>query len=133
MYLLIIISLFYLFMNRGLVYTDDLNGSKARLMEMEDSLFGTTYTVFMSGMDEPTPLFYMKSPYQTIDFRADILERVPNVPDNEPLVLITKKGRYSQYVSGYTKPSKIVAQDGDWILWYVPPKIGTFELLSVSK
>ncbi|MFZ2664578.1 MAG: glycosyltransferase family 39 protein [Patescibacteria group bacterium] len=133
MYLLVVFSLFYLFLNRGLVYTDDLNGSKANLLEMESDYFGANYTVYMSRMEEPTPLFYLKSPYKIVDFRADKSERVPVVSDNEPLILVTKKGRYSVYVAGYSVPSKIVAEDGDWVLWYMPPKVGVFELPKVSK
>lgn len=129
LYIFVILSLFYLFLNRSLVYTDDLNGSKAKLLEMESEYFGTSYTVYMSRMEEPTPLFYLKSPYKIVDFRADKEDRVPSVPDNEPLILITKKGRYSEYVAGYSVPSKIVMEDGDWVLWYLPPKTGVFNLL----
>lgn len=133
MYLLVIFSLFYLFMIRGLVYTDDLNGSKARLLEMESIYFGTSYTVYISSMEEPTPLFYLKSPYKVVDFRADKVDRVPEVDDTDPLILITKKGRYSKFVAGYIVPSKIVVEDGDWVLWYVPPKVGVFTLPKVLK
>lgn len=133
MYLLVIFSLFYLFINRGLVYTDDLNGSKARLLEAANAYFGTNHTVYIANMEEPTPLFYLDGDYQVVDFNATKSERVPDVLETEPLILVTKKGRYSSSVVGYETPSKIIVEDGDWFLWYIPPKVGEFTLPKISK
>lgn len=122
LYLLLVFSLFYLFLNREMVYTSDLNGSQARLLEKKDKVFGTKHTVYLDRIDFPTALYYSKSQFETLDFRPDLKERVPTVPGNEPLILITKEGRYSQNVFGYTQSSHIVESDGDWVLWYMSPR-----------
>lgn len=122
LYLLLTFSLFYLFLNKGMVYTSDLNGSQARLLEEKDKVFGTRYKVYLDRIDFPTALYYSNSQFVTLDFRPDLADRVPIVSSKEPLILITKKGRYSQAVFGYTQPSHIVESDGDWVLWYMSPK-----------
>lgn len=132
LYLLLIFSLFYLYLNKELVYTSDLNGSQARLLMRKDKVFGTKYKVYLDRIDFPTALYYSNSEFKTLDFRPDLKDRVPVVPDSEPLILITKEGRYSPNVYGYTQLSHIVTSDGDWVLWYVSPRadgsyIPTFE------
>lgn len=122
LYLLLVFSLFYLFLNRNLVYTSDLNGAQARLLEAESKVFGTRYTVYLDRIDQPTALFYSQSSFIILDFRPDLKDRVPEVPGNEPLILITKKGRYSPTVYGYVELSHLVTIDGDWALWYMSPK-----------
>jgi hypothetical protein len=99
-----------------------LNGSQALLLEEKDKIFGTKYKVYLDRIDQPTALYYSKSPFEVIDFRPDLKDRVPTVPDNEPLILITKEGRYSQNVYGYTQSSHVVEPNGDWVLWYMSPK-----------
>ena len=49
------------------------------------------------------------------------------VGDDEPLVVISKKGRYEETVPGYTKAPKIVKEYDPWVLWYISPE--TRELL----
>jgi len=96
-------------------------------------VFGIEKLVYLDRMDQPTPLFYTEGPFVNIDFRSEVEDRVPSVSSDEPLILITKKGRYEKVIIGYTKTSKIVKEDGDWVLWYVPPEVGIFELPVVSK
>ena len=43
MYLLVSFGLLYLLYNKGLVYTGDLTGSQARLIQLKDEKFGTFY------------------------------------------------------------------------------------------
>ena len=133
MLFILCVSLFYLYLNRSLVYTTDLNGPQARLLMLKDSLLGTDSKVYLDRMEEPTPLFYSESKFEVLDFKATVKERVPVVSESDPLILITKGGRYSDKVVGYTKTSKIVAKDGDWILWVVPPEVGEFIVPAVSN
>jgi len=123
-------SLGYLFVNKGLVYTGDLTGSQARLMQAKDRIFGTTRIVYLDRIELPIALYYTDSPFEVVDFLA--AKRVPKVSSTDPLILITKKGRYSATVPGHLKPAVTVLEDGDYVLWYLPPEVGTFKLSSVN-
>ena len=124
-YILVIFSLFYLFLNREMVYTSDLNGPQASLLELKDEVFGTEKNVYLSGMEIPTALFYTDGPFEVIDFDASDPKRVPDVSEDEPLIIISKKGRYSENVAGYSGKSKVVKEDDPWVLWYVPAESET--------
>jgi len=121
LYLLLISALFYLFLNRKLVYTTDLTGSQARLLIAKDEIFGTEKKVYIDRLELPLALYYTDGPYEIIDFMPNITSRVPEVArQNEELILITKKGRFSKEVKRYTYEPVIVKEDGDWVLWYMP-------------
>lgn len=128
LYLLTGFSLFYLFLNREMVYTSDLNGPQAELLIMKDEVFGPEMTVYLDRMEIPTPLFYTDGPFISKDISITDIDRVPIVPSKDPLILITKKGRYRDTVVGYTNKPEIVSDIDPWILWYVPPEDGDFEL-----
>jgi 4-amino-4-deoxy-L-arabinose transferase-like glycosyltransferase len=114
----IITSLFYLFLNRGLVYTSDLTGSQATLLQLKDSYFGVKKTVYVDRVELPLSLFYTEGPFEEIDFNPEKKDRVPSVGYNEQLILLTKKGRFSETVVGYEYGPIVVQENGDWILWY---------------
>ncbi len=117
--LVVVSSLFYLFLNRGLVYTSDLTGSQAVLLQLKDSYFGTDKIVYIDRMELPLSLYYTDGPFVSIDFNPAIKERIPGVKYNEQLILLTKKGRYSDTVAGYEYKPTIVQENGDWMLWYM--------------
>lgn len=128
MYLLVVFSLFYLFLNRELVYTSDLNGSQARLLMLKDEVFGVDRTVYLDRIELPTAYFYSDGPFVATDVNVTNPERVPEVSQDEPLIFISKKGRYREQVPGYSKNAKIIREDGSWMLWYVPSESGAFIL-----
>ncbi len=121
-YILVIFSLFYLYLNKEIVYTPDLNGSQARLLMLKDKVFGIDQMVYLDRIELPTSLFYTDGPFKIIDFNAKDENKIPDVSDKEVLVLITKKGRYEDNVLGYTQLPRILKEDGDWVLWIIPPE-----------
>ncbi len=119
-YILVIFSLFYLFLNREMVYTSDLNGPQASLLKLKDEVFGIEKKVYLSNMEIPTALFYTDGPFEVIDLDASDPDEVPDVSEDEPLILISKKGRYSKNVAGYSNESIVIKEEDPWVLWYVP-------------
>lgn len=111
-------SLVYLYFNRVLVYNSDLTGAEAELLKVKDEKFGIKTKVFIDRMDIPLALYYTNSPFEIIDFRADRFDRVPIVTYEEPMILLTKLGRYSEIVVGKDYPPEVVQKNGDWVLWY---------------
>ena len=124
----LIFSLFYLFLNREKVYPSDLNGAPAYLLMKKDEIFGLERTVYLDRIDIPTALFYTDGPFVLTDVNVKEPDRVPEVSDDEPLIFVSKKGRYSERVPGYSKKSKIVKEYDPYYLWYVPSESGAFIL-----
>jgi hypothetical protein len=124
----LIFSLFYLFLNREKAYPSDLNGAPAVLLMEKDKVFGVERTVYLDRIDIPTALFYTEGPFIITDVNVNDPDRVPDVSAGEPLIFISKKGRYSEKVPGYSKKSKIVKEYDPYYLWYVPSESGAFIL-----
>ena len=122
MFIVITFSLFYLFLNKGLSYTSDLTGSQAALLQFKDSYFGKSKVVYLDRVELPLSLYYTEGPFKDIDFNPEKKERVPSVGYTEQLILLTKKGRYSETLFGYDYNSIIVQENGDWVLWYMESK-----------
>ena len=118
MFFIVTAYLFYIFLNKDLVYTSDLTGSQARLLQYKDSFFGKEKMVYVDRIELPLSLYYTDGPFIEIDFNPQKKEKVPSVSYTKELILLTKKGRYSDEVVGYKYGPKIVLEDGDWILWY---------------
>ncbi len=122
LYLVLLISLTYLALNSKLFYTSDLTGSQARLMVAKETIFGTETKVYLDRIELPLALYYLNGPFEIIDFTPTKLHKVPQVSPSEKLFLVTKKGRYSDTVAGYSVAPTVVQEDGDWILWFLPAK-----------
>ena len=118
MFTMMLVVLTYLVTVKGMVYTSDLTGSQARLLQRKDAELGIESKVYIDRLEEPVVLFYTDGPFEIIDFRADLLHRVPAIPYEDNLILVTKLGRYNEEVVGYDYRPKIIQEDGDWILWY---------------
>jgi hypothetical protein len=126
LYVLVIFSLTYLIMNKDLVYPSDLTGPQIRLMQQKEALSekitGPNSKAYLDRIELPLALFYLNGPFDIVDFSPKNIARVPIVLEDQALVLITKKGRYSENVAGYDYPPVVVAEDGDWMLWYLPSR-----------
>ncbi|HLD50877.1 MAG TPA: glycosyltransferase family 39 protein [Patescibacteria group bacterium] len=112
------VSLFYLFSIRELAYTSDLTGSQSRLMQLKNQKFGVDQKLFADRIELPLVLFYNEGPYEILDFNPDRDGQLPFPTYKERTVLLTKKGRFGQKVSGFTYEPVVVQEDGDWVLWY---------------
>ncbi len=116
---ILLFSLIYLFLNKELVYNSDVTGSQARLMEQKEISYGIEDPVYLDRIELPLALYYLNGPFEVIDFSATKKERVPEVAADKRLYLVTKKGRYNDVVARYNYAPTIVAEDGDWIFWYM--------------
>ncbi|MBP7927697.1 glycosyltransferase family 39 protein [Patescibacteria group bacterium] len=118
LYIVLMGSLFYLFYNRGLIYTPDLTGSKARLLMLKDEKLGTEETLHVHSIEEPLILYYSDSPITPFDFSVPN-KRIPIVGYEQRIILLTKMGRFPGYNSDLNgKKAQVVGEDGDFILWY---------------
>jgi hypothetical protein len=122
LFLTVYVSFIYLLLNKELVYTSDLTGAQARLMEAKEQLLGKESRVFLDRIELPLALYYLDGPFEIVDFTPTKLHKVPQVSPTEKLILLTKRGRYSETVAGYTQAPTIIREDGDWILWTLPAK-----------
>jgi len=69
-------------------------------------------------MDIPLAMYYTDGSFNILDFRADRYDRVPIPVYDQPTVLLTKKGRFSENVVGFNYKPVVVEERGDWVLWY---------------
>lgn len=114
-YITICVSLMYILMNKGLVYTSDLTGSQATLLELKDTMYGTTVKVHADGVDMPLMLFYTNGPFELTDFtplRASIKEA--NLIGTQ-LIFITKESRFKQIQNEFPAV-KLVSFSNEWYL-----------------
>ncbi|HBY10097.1 hypothetical protein A2473_01120 [candidate division WWE3 bacterium RIFOXYC2_FULL_42_13] len=117
-FLIVAVSLSYLFYYRELVYTSDLTGAEAELLLSKDARFGIKTKVYIDRMDIPLAMYYTDGPFYILDFRADRADRVPIPVYDQPTMLLTKKGRFSENVVGFNYKPVVVEERGDWVLWY---------------
>ena len=117
-FLIVAVSLAYLFYYRGMVYTSDLTGAESELLVLKDKTFGVSTKVYIDRMDIPLAMYYTDGPFEVLDFRADRYDRVPIPVYVQQTILLTKKGRFSENVVGFNYKPIVIEERGDWILWY---------------
>jgi len=106
----------YLFFNKDLVYTGDLTGAEAELMQLKDSKLGTDSMFYIDRVPLPLVLYYTDSPYRIIDFEPS-KGRMPVRSYDKRIVILGKSGRFQQHIPVYKEPI-ILGEKGDYILWY---------------
>jgi len=113
-YLLVIGSVFYLFLERTLVYESDLTGAQAILLLEKDRIFGTDLKVYADRIDLPLILFYSNSPYEVVDMgpMRTILE---NATAKDQILFITKESRLRKFQETYPK-IQLIEQQNEWVL-----------------
>jgi len=114
---LTLFSLMYLFYVRNLVYTSDLTGSEASLMEIKDAKLGTDDVFTIDRVPLPLVLYYTDSPYNIVDFEPT-KGRTPAQSYDKRVIVLAKRGRFEENIPLYKDPATVVAEDGDYILWY---------------
>ena len=112
-----VFALTYFFYNRKLVYTDDFTGAQAELLQLKDVEFGNEQLLYVDRVDLPIVLFYTDGPFEIIDFEPS-KGRAPKQTYDKRVVILAKRGRYSDDIPFYNKESKVVGEKGDYILWY---------------
>jgi hypothetical protein len=111
-----VLALLYLFYNRRLVYTPDLTGPQAELLQLKDKKFGVEQKVYVDRVELPLVLYYTDGPFNIIDYEPS-KGRAPSQQYDQRIVLMTKEGRFVQ-TSFYEHPAEVVAREGDYVLFY---------------
>ncbi len=111
------VVLMYLFFYRHLVYTNDLTKSQAELLRLKDETFSVEQLVYVDRVEMPLVMFYTEGPFKIIDF-APAHGRAPMQTYDNRIVLVTKKGRFTDDPSYYNRSPTVIKEMGDYILFY---------------
>jgi 4-amino-4-deoxy-L-arabinose transferase-like glycosyltransferase len=114
---LVVFGLFYLFLNRNLVYVPDLSGEKSRLLKLKDEKLGVERKLYTDRVELPLIRFYTDGPFEGIDYSPK-KGRVPVVLYMEELTILGKRGRYEEAPILGEKGGKVVGEERDWMLWF---------------
>ncbi len=124
-------SLTYFYFNSNLVYTSDLSGPQASLLELKDKIYGTNLKVYTDRIEPPLALFYTDGPFEEVDFGPlqKVLKKAndaalgnlysPNQIALEPVIFITKQDRFATLQKDFVSLIP-VSQNGDWVLGELP-------------
>ena len=113
-FVVVMLELLYLFLNRGLVYTIDLTGPEALLLKEKDAKFGVEKKVYADRIDRPLVIFYSDGPYEIVDF-GPLKERLDFAAYSEEVIFITKESRFRKF--NETQPNlELVDRQKEWVL-----------------
>lgn len=90
--LIIFGQLFYLFLNKNLVYTSDLTGSQALLLQTKDKKFGVATPVLLDKIELPLAAFYTDGPFELVEF-SQLREKAKNRAPDTGVFFIDKESR----------------------------------------
>jgi len=114
-YITICVVLLYLLQNKNLVYTSDLTGSQATLLELKDATYGTSAKVYADRIDLPLMLFYTAGPFEITDF-TPLQESLKNAnKEGQRLIFITKESRFKKLQKEFPA-IKLVTSVNEWYL-----------------
>ncbi len=117
LYSLVVFGLFYLFVNRELVYETDLTGAQALLLEEKDQIFGTDTKVYADRIDLPLILYYSDSPFEVVDF-APLNEKISVLTPEDKFIFITKESRYRKLKESYPRIEKVSGYK-EWVMGFI--------------
>ena len=109
-------SVFYLFLNKELLYESDLTGPQALLLQQKDTIFGTEDVVYADRIDLPLILYYSASPYEVVDFRP-LKEKLESAQPGERVLFVTKVSRFER-ISETIPNLLLIGQQKEWVLGY---------------
>jgi hypothetical protein len=110
-----IFGLMYFYFNRDMVYTSDLTGSKARMLQLKDETFGTESEVYVHDLiEKPLVLFYTDSPYESVAY-SDLKRVIASAGPKDEVLFVTKSGRFQSLAEEFAGVS-LVGQDNEWVL-----------------
>lgn len=114
-YLTILISLMYLLLNKGLVYTGDLTGPQRQMMQTKNLIYGPAQKLYLDRIELPLALFYTNGLFEITEFTP--LRESIAVANNEgsTLVFITKESRFKKLQNEYPA-IKFVSSSNEWYL-----------------
>jgi len=103
------------------VYTSDLTGSQATLLELKDTTYGITTKVYADRIEQPLMLYYTAGPFEVTDFTP--LRKSIEEADTmgQRLVFITKESRFKKLQKEFPA-IKLVSSSNEWYLGEVPAR-----------
>lgn len=120
-YVTVCVSLVYLLLNKGLVYTADLTGSQATLLQLKDTTYGTSTKIYADRVDKPLMLFYTDGPFEIMDL-SPIKETLRTADMlGTRVVFITKESRFKKIQSEFPTV-RLVSFSNEWYLGELPAK-----------
>lgn len=117
---LVVFGLFYLFLNRELVYRPDLTGAQAILLQKKNEEFGDETIVYADRIELPLILFYLDGPFEVVDF-GPLGDKLAMASYAERIVFITKESRFRAFKAEYDQLD-LVAAEKEWVLGYLPSR-----------
>ncbi|MFZ5424794.1 MAG: glycosyltransferase family 39 protein [Patescibacteria group bacterium] len=119
-YFIVLGGLFYLFLSKNLVYTSDLTGSQAELLQVKDATFGTESIVYADRIELPLILFYSDSPFEVVDF-GPLKDTLSSAKYSQEIIFITKESRFSDFADIYNR-LELEGSRNEWVLGRLPSK-----------
>ncbi|MBD3366185.1 phospholipid carrier-dependent glycosyltransferase [candidate division WWE3 bacterium] len=111
-------AVFYLFLNKELVYTSDLTEEQARLLMLKDEVYGVDAKVYADRIELPLVLYYTEGPFEIVDF-GPLKRTLESAPLNVEIVFITKESRFRAFKEIH--PSlRLDMQINEWVLGSLP-------------
>jgi len=103
-------------LNKSLIYTSDLTGSQAQLLQLKDTKYDTDTFVFVDKIEEPLILFYTDGPYETVDYSA-LTTKIAFRDYTQNMFFITKESRLNGFAKTY--PGIVLKEQiKEWVLGY---------------
>ena len=110
----------YLLYNKNLVYTGDLIGSQARLIQLKDEKFGTDEILYLDKIEQPLALFYTEGAFELLEY-SNLKNKILWHDGISSFIFITKESRFNSLSEQYPN-IKLEMKDGDWSLGYIQVK-----------
>ena len=120
LFTLVAFSLMYLFLNRELVYTSDLTGSQALLLQEKDVEFGAKTPVLIDRIEAPLLLYYTDGPFEVLEM-PPLMLKLRFLSYQQDAVMITKESRYRTLLENFPQLVMIDSKK-EWVLSHLPSR-----------
>lgn len=107
-------SLLYLFVVKDLVYTGDLTGAQATLLQKKDELYDLELPVHVDKVELPLIMYYTEGEYVDTDYRQ-LKTSLDNPLYDETIIFLTKESRFGNYAEEI-EYLELVEEMGDYAL-----------------
>lgn len=129
LYLIFVVGLFYLFLEKKLVYTGDLTYKQAELIQEKDLKYGVESKLYADRIELPLLLYYSDGPFEVVDF-GPLQEILSNAKYTESVIFITKESRFRAFSADHPD-LQLDAREDEWVLGYKPSmEVQDLKLLS---
>lgn len=126
-------ALFYLFLNRDLVYVSDLTGAEATLLELKEELYGTEIPVYVDKVAPPVAKFYLDGEYVEVEF-SRLENTIKRADYDQQIIYITKASRQER-INRNAPEALLIQREGDHVLGFYDSQFSrdSMELNAVIK